>query len=148
MKSAEGDNSNRGRMIRVFEKYSPYEFLKAKYKGGKPTSKDMEILEGLLEDQKLNPAVINVLIDYVLRTNNNKFTKSYVETIAGHWKRSNVETAEEAMSIAEKEHKKNISSTKTKTKNKVIPSWFNERIESTTDEEDNDFKEFLEEFRK
>ena len=105
-------------------------------------------LEGLLEDQKLNPAVINVLIDYVLRTNNNKFTKSYVETIAGHWKRSNVETAEEAMSIAEKEHKKNISSTKTKTKNKVIPSWFNERIESTTDEEDNDFKEFLEEFRK
>ncbi len=148
LKSAEGDNSNRGRMIRVFEKYSPYEFLKAKYKGGKPTSKDMEILEGLLEDQKLNPAVINVLIDYVLRTNNNKFTKSYVETIAGHWKRSNVETAEEAMSIAEKEHKKNISGTKTKTKNKVIPSWFNERIESTTDEEDNDFKEFLEEFRK
>jgi replication initiation and membrane attachment protein len=148
LKSANGDNSDRGRMIRVFENYSPYEFLKAKYKGGKPTTKDMEILEGLLEDQKLNPGVINVLIDYVLRTNNNKLTKSYIETIAGHWKRSNIETAEEAMSIAEKEHKKNMSNTKTKTKNKVIPRWFNEKIESTNEENNDDFKEFLEEFRK
>ncbi len=148
LKSANGDNSDRGRMIRVFENYSPYEFLKAKYKGGKPTAKDMEILEGLLEDQKLNPGVINVLIDYVLRTNNNKLTKSYIETIAGHWKRSNIETAEEAMSIAEKEHKKNMSNTKTKTKNKVIPRWFNEKIESTNEESNDDFKEFLEEFRK
>ena len=118
-------------MIRVFENNSPYEFLKARYKGGKPTGKDMEILEGLLEDQKLNPAVINVLVDYVLKTNNNKLSKSYIETIAGHWKRSNIETAEEAMSIAEKEHKKN---SKTKKKEKIVPSWFNEKIESTSEE--------------
>ena len=145
LKSADGNNTNRGRMIRVFENNSPYEFLKARYKGGKPTSKDMEILEGLLEDQKLNPAVINVLVDYVLKTNNNKLSKSYIETIAGHWKRSNIETAEEAMSIAEKEHKKN---SKTKKKEKIVPSWFNEKIESTSEEADEDFNKFLEEFRK
>ncbi len=145
LKSADGNNTNRGRMIRVFENNSPYEFLKARYKGGKPTGKDMEILEGLLEDQKLNPAVINVLVDYVLKTNNNKLSKSYIETIAGHWKRSNIETAEEAMSIAEKEHKKN---SKTKKKEKIVPSWFNEKIESTSEEADEDFSKFLEEFRK
>ncbi len=145
LKSADGNNTNRGRMIRVFENNSPYEFLKARYKGGKPTGKDMEILEGLLEDQKLNPAVINVLVDYVLKTNNNKLSKSYIETIAGHWKRSNIETAEEAMSIAEKEHKKN---SKTKKKEKIVPSWFNEKIESTSEEADEDFNKFLEEFRK
>ena len=150
LKNASGDNSKRGRMIRVFENNSPYEFLKAKYKGGKPTSKDMEILECLLEDQKLNPAVINVLVDYVLRTNNNKLNKSYIETIAGHWKRSNIETAEEAMAIAEKEHKKNISNTKTKSKtsNKVIPEWFNTNIEEVNVESNDDFNKFIEEFRK
>ncbi len=145
LKSASGNNTNRGRMIRVFENNSPYEFLKARYKGGKPTGKDMEILESLLEDQKLNPAVINVLVDYVLKTNNNKLSKSYIETIAGHWKRSNIETAEEAMAIAEKEHKKN---SKTKKKEKVVPPWFNQQIESTDEETDEDFNKFLEEFRK
>lgn len=145
LKSASGNNTNRGRMIKVFENNSPYEFLKARYKGGKPTGKDMEILESLLADQKLNPAVINVLVDYVLKTNNNKLTKSYIETIAGHWKRSNIETAEEAMSIAEKEHKKN---TKVKKKEKVEPAWFNKKIESTDEESNEDFIKFLEEFRK
>ena len=66
----------------------------------------MKILESLLIDLKLNPGVVNVLIDYTLKTNNNKLVKNYIETIAGQWKRSGVETAEEAMNLAEKEHKK------------------------------------------
>ncbi|UKI58211.1 MAG: hypothetical protein L6V81_01845 [Clostridium sp.] len=36
----------------------------------------MKILESLLMDLKLNPAVVNVLIDYTLKTNNNKLVKS------------------------------------------------------------------------
>ena len=148
LKSASGDNTNRGRMIKVFENNSPVEFLRAKYKGGNPTSKDIEILEMLLEDIKLNPAVINVLIDYVLKTNNNKLNKSYIETIAGHWKRSNIETAAEAMSMAEKEHKKNNNTSVKSRKTAIEPVWFNEKIESTSVEDDNEFKKFLEEFRK
>ncbi len=149
LKSASGDNSNKGRMIKVFENNSPIEFLRAKYRGGKPSIKDMELLEELIEDIKLNPAVVNVLIDYVLKTNNNKLNKSYVETIAGHWKRSNVETAAEAMAIAEKEHKKNKSdSGSVKRKEPPIPAWFNQKIDSSDKIDDDEFKEFLEEFRK
>ena len=147
LKSANGDNSKKGRIIKVFENTTPYEFLKAKYKGAKPTSRDMKIVESLLQDLKLNPAVINVLIDYVLRTNNNKLVKAYVETIAGQWKRSGIETAEEAMSLAEKEYKKKHKNTP-KEKNKVLPSWFNENISSTEEQEDEEFKNFIEEFRK
>lgn len=148
LKSASGDNTKRGRIIRVFENHTPYEFLKAKYKGAKPTSRDMKILESLLQDLKLNPAVINVLIDYVLRTNNNKLVPNYVDAIAGQWKRSGIETAEEAMNLAEKEHKKKYKSTP-KQKNKVIPTWFNENISSSDEEvEDEEFKNFIEEFRK
>ena len=102
-----------------------------------------------MQDLKLNPAVINVLIDYVLRTNNNKLVASYVETIAGQWKRSGIETAEEAMAIAEKEHKKRYKSNEKKS-NKVLPSWFNENISSSEkdEEDDEEFKNFIEEFRK
>ena len=148
LRSASGDNTKRGRIIKVFENHTPYEFLKAKYKGAKPTSRDMKILENLLQDIKLNPAVINVLIDYVLRTNNNKLVSSYVEAIAGQWKRSGIETASEAMELAEKEHKKKYKNTNTKN-NKILPTWFNESIVSTDEEkEDEEFKNFIEEFRK
>jgi len=148
LKNASGDNTKRGKIIKVFENNSPYEFLKAKYKGAKPTDRDMKILESLLIDLKLNPAVVNVLIDYTLKTNNNKLVKAYIETIAGQWKRSGIETAAEAMSIAEKEHKKSNKKT-TKVKEKVVPSWFNEKIESHGQQEDDqEFKEFIEEFRK
>ena len=109
----------------------------------------MKILENLLMDLKLNPAVVNVLIDYTLKTNNNKLVKAYIETIAGQWKRCGVETASEAMDLAEKEHKK-ILKKEPKKVNKVMPSWFNEKIEtSSTDEESNEeLKKFIEEFRK
>jgi replication initiation and membrane attachment protein len=149
LKSASGDNTKRGRIIKVFENHTPYEFLKAKYKGSKPTPRDMSILEELLQDVKLNPAVINVLIDFALRTNNNKLVKSYIETIAGQWKRSGIETASEAMDIAEKEYKKKYNNKDNK-KTKIVPSWYNKEItsEESNKEDDEEFKNFIEEFRK
>jgi replication initiation and membrane attachment protein DnaB len=74
--------------------------------------------------------------------------KSYVETIAGQWKRSGIETASEAMDIAEKEHKKKFKNTTNK--KQVVPSWFNESVKSSdnNEEEDKEFKNFIEEFRK
>lgn len=148
LKSADGDNSKRGRIIKVFENYSPYEFLKAKNKGTKPSDRDMKLLEELIIDMQLKPAVVNVLIDYTLKTNNNKLTKAYVETIAGQWKRSGIETASEAMDLAKKEHSKKCK-INTKKKECVTPEWFNETIKSEKNhEEDDEFKSILEEFRK
>lgn len=152
LKSASGDNTLKGKMIKVFESHSPYEFLKAKYKGVKPTDRDMKILEMLLIDLKLNPAVVNVLIDFCLRTNNNKLVSNYIETIAGQWKRSGIETASEAMEFARKEYKKNNKKDikkDIKKSNKVVPLWLNEKIETENNiEDDSEFKKFIEEFRK
>ena len=149
LKSPDGDNSKKGRIIKVFENTSPYEFLKAKYKGVKPTGRDMNILEMLLIDLKLNSSVVNVLIDYVLKSNNNKLTKAYVETIAGQWKRKGIQTAFEAMSLAEKEHKKyNKKEYKSKS-SEVMPVWFNEKIEKqeTNDVEKKELEDLLKEFK-
>lgn len=149
LKSADGDNTKRGKIIKVFESLSPYEFLKAKNKGTKPSDRDMQLLETLLIDMQLKPAVVNVLIDYVLKTNNNKLTKAYVETIAGQWKRSGIETASEAMDLARKENSKKCK-VNPKKKECVTPGWLNTNITSETNdiEEDTELNNILEEFRK
>lgn len=147
LKTPEGDLSNRGKMIYIFENTSPYDFLRNKYHGAEPTSRDLKLLEYLAVDLELRPAVINVLIDYVLRINNNKLTTAFVETIAGQWRRMNIETAEAAMKTAEKEHKKTKTKVQTKVKKEEItPIWFNK--ENNTDEIDAKQKEEIEQMLK
>ncbi len=128
LKTPAGDESNRGKMICVFENTSPYDFLKSKYKGGKPAARDLKILEYLIVDLGLKPAVTNVLIDYILRINDKKLTQGFVETIAGQWKRLGIETASEAMELAEKEHKK-YNRQSTPKKEAKTPVWFDQKIE-------------------
>ncbi len=150
LKAPSGDNSKRGKMIKVFESISPYNFLKSKNKGVKPIERDMKILENLIVDLKLNPAVVNVLVDYVLRTNNNRLTKSYIDTIASQWKRLGIESASEAMEVAEKEHKKYKKVIKTQVKKEdIIPSWFNKEIskEELTENEKQEFEKLIKEYK-
>jgi len=151
LKSPVGDNTKRGKIIGVFENTTPYDFLKSKYKGSNPTSRDLKLLESLLIDLELKPAVVNVLVDYVLRKNDNKLTTSFVETIAGQWKRAGIETARDAMELAEKEHKKYNKQLKNKptVKKNDEPIWFNQNIEKETisDEEKEELAELLKEFR-
>lgn len=156
LRNPKGDNSFKGKMINIFETTNPYKFLKGKYKGTKPTQRDMRILEMLIVDLKLNPAVVNVLIDYVLKTQNNRLVKAYVETLAGEWKRNNIETAKEAMEYAEKSHKKLRKLEKEKQakndlkefRNETTPEWFNKNIQKKeiTDEEKEELESFLKEY--
>ncbi len=151
LKNPVGDMSNRGKMLYIFENTSPYDFLRNKYHGSEPTSRDLNLLEYLAVDLELNPGVINVLVDYVLRINNNKLTKAYVETIAGQWKRMNIQTADSAMKTAEKEHKKNKSKvfTNSSKKEEQTPIWFNKTQEAVeiSDEEKKELEDMLKEFR-
>lgn len=151
LSSPKGDNSPRGKMIKVFETVSPYKFLKSRNNGAKPTDRDMKLLEDLLIDIKLNPAVVNVLIDYVLKINNKKLTRAYVETIASQWKRLGIETAKEAMEQAEKEYKKRkkVTPKERVKKEDITPVWFNREIkgEELTEEEKKEFEELVKEFK-
>lgn len=147
LKSPEGDTSNKGRMIYIFENTTPYDFLKSKYKVGTPSSRDLKLLEYLAVDLNLTPAVINVLIDYVLRINDNKLNKAYIETIASQWNRLGIKTAEAAMDKILKEYKKN--SKKKKIDNTVMPKWFDNKVvdEEISEEDLRLQEELLERFR-
>lgn len=149
LKKASGDTSLRAQIIAMFESISPYDFLKNKNKGASPTPKDLKLVESLLLDLELTPAVVNVLLDYCLRKNNNKLTNNYVETVAAQWKRADLKTAEEAMNFAEKEHKKSLKKASEKTKENVIaPAWFNKNIEKNevSNEEKEELENLLREF--
>ncbi len=150
LKNPLGDNSKRGRIIAVFENTSPYDFLRLKYHGAEPTARDLRLLESLMIDLELPQAVVNVLIDYVLRKNNNSLSRSYVETIAAQWKRAGLKTASEAMEFAEKEHQK-MSKKIPEIKKKLAepPVWFNKKIdeEMLTKDEEEELKDLLKEFK-
>jgi len=123
------DTSNRSRMIHLFETTSPYDFINSKSKTGNPTSSDLAIISYLLIDLNLKPGVVNVLIDYVLKINNNKLTKNFVEAIASQWSKSGIETVEDAMSLAESEYKKKKTIIPKTTKKVAIkPDWMDKEI--------------------
>ena len=148
-----GDNSNIAKMIYTFETVSPYDFLRSKCGDAEPVKRDVKLLEDLLIDHKLKPGVVNVLVDYVLKTNDNKLTRSLVETIAGQWERKKIETVEDAMEIARKNHQAHMKSQsvskKTISKENSVPVWFDKEImhDAATDEERQAIEEMLKEYR-
>ena len=129
LRQSQPNNSKKARLINQFENMTPYEFLSSK-QDSKPTDKDMRIVEYLIAEQKLNPGVVNVLLDYVLKINNNKLVWKFVEQIAVQWKRSNIETVSDAVDFAQKEYLSNNKKTKGKQKVEVVPSWIDQDIES------------------
>lgn len=142
-----GDTSKRAKVIYQFETTSPYDFLSSKYEDSKPTKTDLALLEYLLIDLNLNPGVVNVLIDYVLKINNNKLTRAFVDTIAGQWKRNKIETVEDAMTLASKEQKGRKTKDITK-KVEEKPTWFDQEINATNDsEKQKELEDLLKEFR-
>lgn len=152
LKSPVGSESKRAKMIYVFENTSPYNFLRGRSNGAKPSTRDLGILESLLNDFKLNPGVVNVLIDYVLKINNKKLTKNFLEAIASQWKRLNIETVEEAMKAAEKEYKKmkklNEMPKVQSMGKENLPEWFDQNInkEKISVEDEKSLKDMLREF--
>lgn len=93
------------KMIKFFEEVSPYKLLELQ-SGTRPAEADLNIVTYLMLEQKMMPGVVNVLLDYVLKTNDLKLTRSFVEKIASHWARKKVQTVPDAMELARSEQKK------------------------------------------
>lgn len=125
------------KLIHYFETTSPLQFLRDKSGGAEPSKADIKIIEDVMFQQKLNPGVVNVLIDNVLQKTDMKLTKNYVEKIASHWARKKIKTVKDAMELAKTEHRqyaewaeakktgKQAASKKKPIRTEMIPEWFN-----------------------
>lgn len=140
------------KIIRGFETYSPAELLEQSGGGAKPAPADLKVVEGIMLEQKLQPGVVNVLIDYVMQTNDMKFTRGYVQKIAGHWARKQVKTTKEAMELARTEHRKyqkwnepnpkrsKVAAPRMNPRQDKLPKWMTEEEQLPTGTDDWDMK--------
>ncbi|MFB5663565.1 replication initiation and membrane attachment family protein [Alteribacillus sp. HJP-4] len=97
--------TNEEKMVRYYEQTSPLSFLESISDGAKVPSTDVKLVESLLFEYQLQPGIVNVLIDYVMQTNNMKLHKTLVQKIAGHWSRKQLKSVKDAMELAKKEHR-------------------------------------------
>lgn len=138
LKTPEGNLSNRGKMIYVFENTKPYDFLRSKNKGVAPSNRDLKILEHLAVDFNLPSGVLNVLIDYALRVNDGKLVTNYLDSIATTWVRKGLKTVPEAMEFAEKSYKKTFKkdskSISNFSKETKLPVWIESYNDITKEE--------------
>ena len=148
LKSSSNEPSAKQKLIYQFENTTPYEYLKLRNMGSRPSKQELTLIEELLIDFNLKPGVVNVLIDFVLRTNDNKLTKNFVLAIASQWIKSDIKTVKDAMELAQKENKKKRTYS-SKKKNKVVtPTWIEDELdhEEASKEEQEKFEKLLKKY--
>jgi replication initiation and membrane attachment protein len=102
--------------------WPPVLFLKDKQNGIEPVDADKRLIAKLVSELRLNPEVVNVLIENVLLTNDQRLSKAYVEKVAATWARLGIKTIEEAKK--EIESLKGSFKTKgTKKRNDLMPQY-------------------------
>lgn len=87
------------------EGISPMQLLEAYQGGGKVAEADLKLVEELLFDYQLSPSVVNILIEYIFLTNQNKLPRNLVTKVAAHWKRLKINDIKQANELAKREHK-------------------------------------------
>lgn len=101
------DENEFGKFTNLVANVPPFEFLKLKQGYTNPAPSDVRLINQLSSEMNLEFGVINVLIDYVLRKYNNQLSKELVLKIAGSLKRSDINTAYDAMSYFYRSNKRN-----------------------------------------
>ncbi|KOY81191.1 replication initiation and membrane attachment family protein [Lysinibacillus macroides] len=125
------------------ETTAPVQVLRDINNGKEPLQTSVQLAESLIVQHGMPIGVVNALLEYVMLTTDMKLPKKYVETIADHWVRKNIQTAKEAMELARQEHDKYMawknkpqttSKTSQQTKGRSghqreekVPEWFYKR---------------------
>lgn len=112
--------------IRIMEKWSPKRFLQEKQHGIPPVTADLNLINYLSGVLQLNNSVINAIIEFALKRNDNRLDRNYVEKIASSIKRSNINTALDALNYLELPKKKNFNLKTTKNNNHNMKDKYDE----------------------
>jgi replication initiation and membrane attachment protein len=94
------------RTTKFYETTAPLTLLEIRSEGAKVPVADVKIIESLLIDHQMLPGVANVLLDFMLYSQDMKLSKALIDKIAGHWSRKKVKTVKEAMQLAKQEQRK------------------------------------------
>lgn len=99
----------------------PVAFLQSKQNGVPVQDGDKRIIEKLITEMKMDPKIVNLLLEYVLSISDNKLVPNFVASIAAAWIRSGIDSPEKAMA----EMKKPRSNAGRKSNRKdVLPDYY------------------------
>ncbi|MGK7377973.1 replication initiation and membrane attachment family protein [Planococcus sp. 1R117A] len=145
-KIVEKPKTRQDELILYLESASPVEVLRDIANGKEPLPADVQLANQLVMQYGMEPAVVNVLLQYVLLRTDMKLTKAYVEKIASHWLRKNVTTAKDAMELARTEHEQYVKwksegsptaasrstakSSRKPVREEKLPEWFYQKDEA------------------
>lgn len=96
----------------------PVQFLRSLQGGKEPTDTEKRLISSLVREQRLNPEVVNVLIQHALESSNQTLKKPYVETIAASWSRLKITTKDQALA-----HIANLGKKQEKGRKEPIPDY-------------------------
>lgn len=85
--------------LQLLEETSPIDMLTS-WSGSEPTFQQKKMVEELIEREKLNFGVINILLQFVMLKNDMKLPKTYILEIASNWKKLGIKSAKEAYDYA------------------------------------------------
>lgn len=126
---------------------SPVTLLEQYQQGSKVSPADLKIVEELAGSYSLPTGVINVLLEYVMLTNNKQLPRALIFKIASHWKRLKIGTVDEALEQAKQLYQENKQTTQkqppntrkevtprkgSSTKKDVLPQWVAQQKTSTS----------------
>ncbi len=97
VKTLESKKQGISKKAEMLQELEPFQFLRIKQGNIEPSKQDVKLVEDLSLMSKLNPGVINVLLDYVMLNKQNTLPYNYVMKIASSLARENITTAIEAM---------------------------------------------------
>lgn len=79
----------------------PLSFLAYKQSNDYIVDANKNLIRSLQKNFSFSSQIINVLIEYVLNTNNQNLNRNYVEAIAATWQRSGVDTVDKAKAMTQ-----------------------------------------------
>lgn len=134
VRSAHVDNTTLKKSEQPYQ-MAPVRFLQMKQGGIEVTSSDRYLIENLIREYRLQPEVVNVLIEYVLEKTGQKLSKAYVERVAGTWIRLQIDTWEKAKEqIAQDQEPRSAKNGNAK-KEKQLPEWYTQSESKDKDPE-------------
>lgn len=99
--SAQSEITSDDDWLNLLEETSPIDML-ASWSESEPTASQKQLVEELIERQKLSFGVINILLQFVMLKEDMKLPKAYILEIASNWKKKGIKTAKQAYEYAQK----------------------------------------------
>ena len=145
IKALESNKKNgMSKKLEMLQELEPFQFLRILQGNMEPSKQDVKLIEDLSLMSKLNPEVINVLLDYVMLNKQNTLPYNYVMKVASSLVRENINTTVEAMDYFKGYKARYNSSKKEISVEEVKGDSYKQKMESNSFEDNNQIDEAME----